>query len=487
MKRVRTRFAPSPTGYLHIGGVRGVLFSYFFAKQNNGDFILRIEDTDRSRFVDDAVENIISALKWLGVSIDEGPIYQSKRLDMYKSAADKLISEGKAYRCFCNSERLTEVREQRTKEKKLTSYDRHCRHLSKEEIDQKLANGDPYVVRLAVPEDGITKAKDLLRGEIEFQNNRLEDIVLLKRDGFPTYHLAHVVDDHDMEISHVTRGEEWIPSLPVHWILFNYMGYEHPEYVHLPLVLSEKGGKLSKRHGDVAVNAFREKGYLPEAMVNFTSMLGWAYDDKTELFTMDELIKYFSFDKVKKSAAVFSYDKLKWYNGVYLRKLDDEEYFKRMVPFLIKSGMVKSSDNTFKGVSEGDKEFILSYIPHIKERIELLSEIPEYCEFFYKQPKDYDINLFIDKKRDLETTLQILEKLIPYLKGIEFNHKSLEDAVRQFISDTSTKVRDIFMPLRVVITGKKVSPGVFEIMEVLGGAEVLDRLHNAITFIKENK
>lgn len=513
---VRTRFAPSPTGYFHIGGARTALFTYLHAKKNKGKFILRIEDTDRNRYVEDSVKDIESSLKWLGLNWDEGPYYQSNRLNLYKKAAEKLLEEGKAYRCFCTPERLKEVKEERLKKGLKTSYDRKCRNLTQKEIDEKLKNNETYVIRLKVPLEGQTVCHDMIRGKIVFDNESLEDIILLKSDGFPTYHLAHAVDDTQMHISHVTRGEEWISSMPVHYILFNYLGYPIPEYIHLPVILSEDGGKLSKRHGATSIKEFRELGYLPEALVNFLAMLGWSYDDKKEIFSMEELLKYFDISKVSKKSAVFSYEKLKWYNGHYIRNLDLNKFYKLSLPYFIDAGYIdfkykdknynkndymwSSSNNTLSkisiielqenidkiSISPEDEQKIKNILPLIQERIELLQDIGPYCNFFFKTPVAYNKDDFIDKKRTLEKALNILEKILPTLEETDFNETELENSLRGFIEETGEKVRNVFMSLRVAITGRKFSPGLFETMKVIGKEETLIRIKNAINFLKTN-
>jgi|YNPMSStandDraft_2_1061718.scaffolds.fasta_scaffold00001_26 glutamyl-tRNA synthetase len=495
--KIRTRFAPSPTGYLHIGGARTALFSYLYAKHFGGEFLLRIEDTDRTRYVEDAVDDIIRSLKWLGIQYDGQVEYQSKRLPLYQQVAQKLLDEGKAYRCFCSPARLERIRNIRVQNKLPSGYDRKCRDLTKEEIDENLRNGVPYVIRLKVPLEGKTYCHDMIRGDIEFDNSVLEDVVLLKSDGFPTYHLAHVVDDHDMEITHVTRGEEWISSFPFHVILFDYMGYDLPKYAHLPVILSQDGGKLSKRHGATSVKEFIEAGYIPEAMINFLAMLGWSYDDKQEIFTKEELIKYFDLEKVSKASAVFSYEKLNWYNGYYLRNKTDEEYFNLSLPFFIKAGYVKSIDKNlkidlsetfdYKGkISKEDEDYIRKIIPNIKERIEVLSQIESYCDFFYKDPEKYNVDDFIDKKRDINANINILTLVYEALeKNDDFSLNSLENILRELSEKNNIKTKDLFMPIRVAITGRKYSPGLFETIEIIGKEVTLRRIKNSIEFLKK--
>ncbi|MBP7030391.1 MAG: glutamate--tRNA ligase [Spirochaetes bacterium] len=474
---VRTRFAPSPTGHLHIGGLRSALFSYLWAKKNNGKFFLRIEDTDRSRYVEGAVDSIKKALLWAGLKWDDEPIFQSDRLDLYSKAAEKLLNEGKAYRCFCSEARLDRVRKLREQNKLPSGYDRKCRNLTQEEIDEHLAHGDPYVIRLKVPLEGETICHDLIRGEIRFDNNTLEDIVLIKSDSFPTYHMAHVVDDHDMQITHVTRGEEWISSMPVHILLFQALGYEIPAFVHFPVVLGKDGKKLSKRDGAASIIDFIEMGYLPEAVVNYLALLGWSYDDQKQIFSMDELIQFFDISKISKASAVFSYEKLDWYNGYYLRQLPLDDLYQKALPYFIKAGYVSNPPSTL------EKEYILKILPEIRERIFRLKDIESYCKFFFHQPEIYNPDDFTDKGRDLNRAIEILKSILPILKETDFNIQSLEDSLKIYIDKTGIKVKDCFMPIRVAVCGSKYSPGLFETLSILGKEESLKRIENAIKYL----
>ncbi len=326
--KIRVRFAPSPTGYLHVGGLRTALFNYLFASSNNGKFILRIEDTDRERFVPGATENLISTLNKMKLTYDEGPqkagdfgpYFQSKRTEIYKKYANKLVEENKAYYCFCSPERLEKSRERQLRNKETVMYDGKCRNLSPDEVTEKLENNVPHVIRAKIPKTGKTIYYDKVRGKVEFDNSEVDDQILLKSDGYPTYHLANVVDDHLMKISHVIRGEEWVTSVPKHIFLYDALGWEHPKFVHLPLLLNPDKSKLSKRQGDVAVEQYLEKGYLPDAILNFVALLGWHGPDDKEIYSMKELEKVFSLKRVKKAGAVFDREKLKWMNGQYIRK-----------------------------------------------------------------------------------------------------------------------------------------------------------------------
>ncbi len=345
-KEVRVRFAPSPTGFLHVGGLRTALYNYLFAKKNNGKFVLRIEDTDQSRFVEGAVEKLVDSLKWVGLNYDEGPniegnyspYFQSKRLEIYQNYIKELINKKKAYYCFCTPERLTALREEQQRQKlPQAKYDKHCLHLSDEEIIEKLQNNAPHVIRLNVEPNQIVRFNDHVRGTVEFNTDNIDDQVLIKSDGYPTYHLANVIDDHLMEISHVIRGEEWLSSTPKHVLMYKFFEWDLPEFAHLPLLLNPDKSKLSKRQGDVAVEDYRDKGYLKEALINFVALLGWNFGDDQEYYLLNEMIEKFSLERVNKAGAVFNIEKLDWLNGLHIRNKSNEE----ILP-LFKSELKKS-------------------------------------------------------------------------------------------------------------------------------------------------
>ncbi len=339
---VRVRYAPSPTGYPHVGNIRTALFNWLFARRCGGSFLVRIEDTDVSRRIEGALEAILDGLRWLGLDWDEGPevggkygpYFQSQRLDKYREVAESLVAQGYAYHCYCSPERLEAMRAEQTRRKQPPGYDRHCRDLSQAERSKKEAEGIVPVVRFKSPLEGQTRFTDLIRGEVVFENSTLDDLVLLKSDGYPTYHLANVIDDHLMEISHVLRAEEWLSSTPRHLLLYQALGFAPPQFAHLPMRLGPDRSKLSKRHGAVSIIEYREQGYLSEAMVNFLALLGWSLDDKTEMFTMEELKRRFSIERISKTAAIFSLKKLDWMNGIYIRKLSHEALLERGMPFL---------------------------------------------------------------------------------------------------------------------------------------------------------
>jgi len=488
METVRTRFAPSPTGFLHIGGLRTALFSYLFARHHKGTFILRIEDTDRVRFVNEALEDIVHSLKWLGIEWDEGPdtggafgpYMQSERTRLYQTHAEKLIQSGAAYRCYCTPERLSELRKEREKLGLDTGYDRHCRNLTDEQRKEHEKRGDLSVIRLKVPLGGETFFDDLIRGRIETKNQVLDDLVLLKSDGFPTYHLANVVDDHLMKISHVIRGEEWISSTPRHIILYGAFGWKPPEFAHVPVILAPGGGKLSKRHGATMVREFIEKGYLSEAVLNFIALLGWSLDDKTQLFSMSDLIRDFDITRVNRAAAVFSYEKLDWFNGVYIRSKSPDQLYELVLPYLEKEGIVSSKNGK-------QKEYLLRILPLVRERLKLLSEITDHVWFFFDDRFEIrDPDALIPKKLTANDAVLILQSAIRKLDTADFrNDTDIEAALRVLVDGLGLKVGQVFMTLRVAVTGTKVSPGLFETMRVLGKERVLARMKDAVDFLKK--
>ena len=489
MSEVRTRFAPSPTGYLHIGGLRTALYAFLWARHNRGTFILRIEDTDRARLVERAIEDIMESLKWVGINWDEGPdiggpygpYLQSKRLDIYKKHAEELLEKGKAYRCFCSPERLEEIRKAQREKGERIGYDGHCRGLSEEEVRKKIESGEPYVIRLKIEQKGVTAFKDLIRGKIETPNNILDDHILIKSDGYPTYHMANVVDDHLMAITHVIRGEEWISSTPRHIALYRAFGWDPPEFAHVPVILAEGGGKLSKRHGATTVREFRENGYLPEALLNFVALLGWAIDDKTEIIDMETMIKHFDITKVNKSSAIFSYNKLDWFNGVYIRNTGDEELLKQIEPFLLKSGLLNDEE------IKSNKTYLKKIIPLIRERLKNLSQAPELIGFFFdRHYRIREEQALIPKGLSPEEGIKILEVSKKALEKIDqFNEKNIEESLRKLMSEMGLKPAQIFMPLRVAITGSRVSPGLFETISVLGKERTIKRIENGIKTLEQ--
>jgi glutamyl-tRNA synthetase len=483
---VRVRFAPSPTGTPHIGNIRTALFNWLFAMHHGGQFVLRIEDTDVARRVPGAVESIMDALKWLGLNWDEGPdvggpygpYYQSERLELYKKYAEHLVAEGKAYYCFCPPERLAEMRKEQEARKEPPGYDRKCRDLPEPAVQRCLNENLPFVVRLKVPLEGETTFHDLIRGDITFANSLLDDLVLLKSDGYPTYHLANVVDDHHMEISHVMRAEEWIPSTPRHILLYEALGFEPPKFAHLPIILAPDRSKLSKRHGATDTMWYKQEGYLPQAMVNYMALLGWAWDEKTEIFSLQDLVERFDLDRVNPTGAVFSKDKLDWMNAYYINHvLGVEELAKLCGPYLQAAGLVQPGEP--EGTTAWD--YVLEIVPLIKERMRLLKEAPELTDFFFAQALDYDPQALVQKKMTPETTVEALKAAEESLHTIDdWTEENLETAMRALAEELELKPGQLFMALRVSVTGRTISPGLFETMRVLGKDRVMTRIQSAI-------
>ena len=476
---VRVRFAPSPTGYPHLGNIRTALFNWLFARHNNGTFILRIEDTDAARKVEGAVEIIMDSLQWLGLDWDEGPFFQSQRLQYYKEIADRLVEEDKAYLCYCSPERLDEVRREQMKRKQPPGYDRHCRSLTKEEKTEMEASGITPVVRFKIPLDGQTSFKDLIKGEVSFENKVLDDIVLLKSDGYPTYHLANIIDDHNMNISHVLRADEWLSSTPRHLLLYQAVGWRPPEFAHLPMILGPDRAKLSKRHGATAINEYRDKGYLPEAMINFLSLLGWSLDDKTELLSRDEIIAHFSLERVSKTAAVFNNEKLDWMNGIYIRNLDIDQFAERAIPFL-----ERELPDTIKRPL--DTGYIRQIMPLIQERAKTLDEIPALTDFFFEDDIDYELSALLGKLDSAQAS-HILGIAIERLDSLEdWTTDALEALLRPLAAELEVKTGVLFGLLRTATTGKTAAPPLFQTMEVLGRETSMERIRKALDKLSQS-
>ena len=473
-KPVRVRFAPSPTGYPHVGNIRTALFNWLFARHYGGSFIVRIEDTDVTRKVKGAIEAILDGLRWLGLDWDEEPYFQSQRLEIYHEAAERLISQGDAYYCYCSPQRLEEMRAEQVRRKQPPGYDRHCRNLSPEERAQKEAEGITPVVRFKTPLEGQTGFNDLIWGEVVFENNTIDDFVLLKSDGYPTYHLANVVDDHLMEISHVLRAEEWLSSTPRHLLLYDSLGFEPPQFAHLPMILGSDRSKLSKRHGAVSITEYREQGYLPETMVNFLALLGWSLDDKTELMSCDELVQNFSLERVSRTAAIFNGDKLNWMNGVYIRSLSLEDFTQRALPFLDK-GLPPQVKRPLS------IEHIGQIMSLIQERAKTLAEVADLAQFFFVEELDYDASLLIGKNMNQESATKALEVGQQKLKQLEeFDAEALETVLRPLAAELGLKTGQLFGTLRVAVTGRPAAPPLFQTMAVLGKERCLRRIKAAL-------
>lgn len=490
--QVRVRYAPSPTGLQHIGGVRTALFNYFFARANGGKFILRVEDTDRERSTPEALQDLYDTLDWLGITWDEGPkvggpcgpYIQSERYDIYREYASKLVGNGKAYYCYCTAERLEKVRQEQQETKSpYQGYDRHCRGLSAEERAGKEAEGISPVIRLKVPLEGSTTFHDVLMGDITRMNRDVNpDPVLLKSDGFPTYHLANVIDDHLMGITHIMRAQEWIPSGPLHILLYEAFGWEPPIYCHLPMVMGSDGHKLSKRHGSTSVRDFREKGYLPEALMNYVSMVGWSYDGQREFFTREELEKVFSLEKIIKSPGVFDYKKLDWYNGHYIRQKDDAGLALLLEPYLQNAGYIGTPP------TEEEHAKVRELVPLVKERLKLLSDVVPMTGFLFSDPGSPAVADLLPKKQDAAQTLHVLEQAYALFRPMLEAGKSDEAVEARLVAlagEAGVKVNGVFQPIRVAVTGSTVSPPLFDSIRVLGIQTSFSRIERAIDILKE--
>jgi len=479
----RVRFAPSPTGYLHVGGLRTALYNYLFAKRNNGKFILRIEDTDRNRYVEGAVENLIKALNWAGLNYNEGPevggnfgpYMQSERLEIYIKFAHELIEKGKAYYCFCTPERLKSLKEEQEKLKlPQAKYDKHCLHFSKEEIADNLAAGIAKVVRLNVEPNHTIKFDDIIREHVEFESNNVDDQVLIKSDGYPTYHLANVVDDHLMKITHVIRGEEWLSSTPKHVLLYDAFGWERPIFAHLPLLLNPDRSKLSKRQGDVAVEDYRDKGYLKDALVNFVALLGWNAGDDKEFYYMDELISSFSLERVNKAGAVFDLQKLNWLNAEHLRKKPNED----LVSLL--KGEIKKSK--FKDQNFSDT-YLTLLIEAMRERVSFVKEFIDTCAYFYEAPVEYE-QKSIEKNWKPETPEHLNKLIEEFASLIDPTKEDFEHALAKVSEEINVGKGKLIHPLRLAVSGQSTGPGMFDLLFILGKDEVVRRIETAIERIK---
>ena len=480
-EKIRVRFAPSPTGEPHVGNIRTAIFDWLLARQTGGEFVVRIEDTDRARAVEGTVELIIEALKWLGIDWDEGPdiggkyapYMQSERLPLYHDAADRLVAAGRAYKCYCSTERLAAVREARAKQN-ATGYDRHCRNISDDERRRLEANGETPVVRFKMPLEGATTVNDLIRGEVTFDNRLVDDFVMVKSDGFPTYHLAHLVDDHEMEITHVLRGEEWLPSVPRHLQLYRALDWQPPLFAHLPIILAPDRSKLSKRHGATSLLDYRQMGYLPHTMVNFLTLLGWSLDDKTELFTQEALIEHFSIERVSKSGAIFNNDKLDWMNGYYIREMGAEQLADTLLEFWETCPPPEIP-------ALPSRELALQIAPLVQERLKTLRDAAPLVAFLFKSDIEYDSSELIQRRMDADSTRRCLEAAYDGLAALDsFDAEPIEALLRGMVKELDVKAGQLFGSLRVATTGQRVAPPLFQSLEVLGRARTLDLVRAAV-------
>ncbi|HIE38582.1 MAG TPA: glutamate--tRNA ligase [Anaerolineae bacterium] len=493
---VRVRFAPSPTGEPHIGNIRTVVFNWLFARKMGGRFILRIEDTDRTRYQPESIPIIMEGLRWLGLDWDEGPgleelrrsgvenaeaygvggphgpYVQSERLERYREVAEELVERGWAYRCNCSPERLERVRRMQRARKLPVMYDRHCRDLPPGAVSPD----EPHVIRLKVPLTGQTVVHDVIKGDVVYDNAGIDDQVLLKSDGFPTYHLAVVVDDHDMRITHIIRADHWIPSTPKHILMYEALGWDIPTYCHVPLVLGEDGKPLAKRHGATSVTQFRDQGYLPEALFNFLALLGWApgEGEEQEIFGREELIERFDLFRVNRAPATFSYSKLDWMNGVYIRGLSQDDLLERLIPVWQRAGLVPDP------CPEDMRATLRRVVPLVQERLKRLTDVVDLTEFFFSEIEPPSAVLLMQKGLDAGQSLEVLRRARYVLTQVEdFSEERVEGVLRGLVEEMGLKNRQVFGVIRVATTGKKVSPPLFGTLSILGRQRVLARLEAA--------
>lgn len=510
---IRVRFAPSPTGDLHIGGLRVALLNWLFARQRKGIFILRIEDTDQKRYQPQSVHSIVEGMTWAGLTWEEGPYlnpetgeieqkggygpyFQSQRTDLYRAHIEILLKNGWAYRCFCTPERLDDMRKRQERLHLPPMYDKKCRTLNNDEIGARLANGESHVVRLKVPAEGGVEVEDLIRGTVRFDLRQVDDQVLLKSDGYPTYHLANVVDDHAMAISHVLRGEDWISSLPKHILLYRAFSWEAPQFGHLPLILAPDKTRLSKRHGAVSVLAFRELGYLAEALLNFTLLLGWnpGKGSEQEIFSKDAMTEKFTLEGVQKSPAIFNYEKLNWMNGQYIKNMEIKKLMPYVLPNLLKSGALVSLGEHAWTTAQGmtvDERYLHEALALARPRLMLLNDdwVKE-LDYLFAVP-EFKVDMLAGKKGSRGSALHALRDVLAYIMTLdekmwELSDKvqALESCVKQWIVEKKYTNGEILWPLRVALTGREQSPSPFEVMAVLGKDESRARVEQAINILE---
>jgi len=486
---VRVRFAPSPTGHLHLGGARTALYDYLLARQTGGQFILRIEDSDRRRFVPGAEEEIYASLRWLGIDWDEGPdvggdygpYRQSERKEIYQQYADQLIDSGHAFTCFCTPERLDLVRSEQQRRKEPPHYDGTCRNLSTDEVKARVAAGERHVIRFKMPQEGTTTVTDLLRGEITVENRTLDDYILVRSDGLALYHLAAAVDDHLMKITHVIRGSEWLPSLPLHSLIHRTFGWQEPVWVHLSVFLKPSGkGKMSKRESaeliqdghSIFVKDLEKLGYLPEAVVNWTALMGWSYDDHTEVFTLPDLVEKFSLEKLNPSPAAINFTKLDHFNGLHIRALPLDELVQRMKPFFIEKGY------------QPDDATLAKIAPIVQERLQGMDDAPELAGFFFKPDVQPDAAELVIKDLTSAESAELAKKILAILESLpDLKPETAEPPMRELVELSGLKAGQVFGMMRIAITAQRVSPPLFESMEIIGNDKVVARMRRAVELL----
>lgn len=485
MSEVRVRFAPSPTGYLHIGGARTALFNWLFARKMGGKLILRIEDTDTERLKEDSVSQILTSLKWLGLNWDEGPeaggecgpYYQSERRELYSKYAQQLLDEGKAYYCFCTPADLEAEREKQRAAKQPFRYARTCRNLDPEVAKARAAAGEPYSVRIKIPTEGSITVHDLIHGDVTFNMDQFDDFVIVKSNGMPTYNFAVVVDDHLMGMTHVLRAEEHLSNTPKQLLIYEALGFEPPKFGHMPMILAPDRSKLSKRHGATSVEEFRAQGYLPEAIINYLTLLGWGPGDERELFTLEETVKLFELEQMSKKAAVYDTKKLTWMNGQYLSELPLEKILPEAETFFIKDGLV-----TKEWLAE-NKEYFAKLVDTVRVRVKTLQEVADASAYFFKDVEAYDEKGVA--KHFKPEAAELLEKCIAALEADEvFDLTSTEAIYNKIAADNGLALGKVIHPTRLALTGRTVSPGMFDVMVLLGKEKTLARMRKAVEYIK---
>jgi glutamyl-tRNA synthetase len=476
---VRVRFAPSPTGYLHIGGVRTALYNYLFAKHNKGKFILRIEDTDVERSDEAYTEVIIRGMKWIGLDWDEGPFFQSQRIDLYKSAADKLMKSGKVYRCYCTADELKARREAAMKAGAPMGYDGKCRNLTPEQEEAFKKEGLGYVYRLRTPDEGIIAFDDIVKGRIEIDAKTLTDFVVVKSNGMPLYNFACVVDDADLKISHIIRGDDHISNTPKQILIYQALGLDVPEFAHLPQVHGADGKKLSKRTGAVSLEEYKNMGYLPEALRNFLALLGWSTEDSQQLFGHEELIEKFDLSRCGSASGIFDVEKLNWMNGKYIRDLSPEELVERALPWLKESGLVKEEEPISPKIEEAVKAE--------REKINFLTDIPKRIDFIVKDDIKYD-EKSVRKRLKKDGVRRILTDILEIFEKIsDFTTPALEEEIKKYCEANEVGAGKVFHPVRVAVSGRMEGPGVFELLELVGRDKVLKRIKYALDNLVEGE
>lgn len=489
MKEIRVRFAPSPTGYLHIGGARTALFNWYFARQNKGKFVLRIEDTDTERLKEDSVSQILTSMRWLGMDWDEGPevggkygpYYQSQRMELYKKEALRLVDEGKAYYCFCTPEELQAERDQQQKKGRNFRYSGKCREISLEEAQERLSKGEKAVIRFRLPGKGEVKVKDLIRNQVSFSLDQLDDFIIMKSNGMPAYNFACVVDDNAMAISHVIRAEEHLSNTPKQVLLYEVLGYTLPEFAHLSMILAPDRSKLSKRHGATSVEEFREQGFVAPAIVNYLTLLGWSPGGDQELVSVEDTVENFELTKVSKNAAIYDTKKLTWMNGQYLTSGNITEIVDQTLPFMVERGVIT------KQQAEDDYLEITKIIDAVRERIKTLVEIVDASEYFFIDITSYQ-EKGVRKYFKKPEVSELLEKGREALEEVEdFTVEEAEKAYRKLVEELEIKGGAIIHPTRLALTGRTVSPGLFDVMALLGKERCLARLNQAVQFIKNQE